>query len=80
MTIENLKEPMNFKEIDSSQGWRGAMQSKMESIDKNWTYELINLLKGKQPIITKWVYKMKVRSIEKLAKLKARLIAQFSAN
>jgi hypothetical protein len=47
----------------------------MESIDKNWTYELINLLKGKQPIITKWVYKMKVRSIEKLAKLKARLIA-----
>ncbi len=35
MTIENLKEPMNFEEIDLSQGWRRAMQSEMESIDNN---------------------------------------------
>jgi hypothetical protein len=25
MTIENLKEPINFEKIDLSQGWKGAM-------------------------------------------------------
>lgn len=46
MTIENLKEPMNFEEVDLSQGWKGALWSKMESIEKNQTRELVDFLKG----------------------------------
>jgi expansin (peptidoglycan-binding protein) len=36
---------------------------------------LFNLPKGKQPITPKWVYKVKVGSTRKPAKLKVRLIA-----
>jgi hypothetical protein len=50
------------------------MQFKMESIEKNQTCKLVDLPEGKQPITTKWVYKVKVGSTGKSAKLKARII------
>ena len=35
------------------------MESKIDSIDKNQTWELVQLPKGKNALLCKWVYKLK---------------------
>ena len=46
------------------------MQEEMNSLHKNKTYELVELLKGKKALRNKWVFKLKKDS-EKLVKYKA---------
>jgi len=43
----------------------------MESIRKNQTWELVQLPKGKKPITSKWVYKIKNGTNGKLEMYKA---------
>jgi hypothetical protein len=50
------------------------MIEKMDSIVYNQTWQLIELLARKRPIITKWVYKMKTYSIGKPSKYKVQLM------
>jgi hypothetical protein len=52
------------------------MIEKMDSIVYNQTWQLIELLTRKRPIITKWVYKMKTYSIGKPSKYKVRLMTK----
>jgi hypothetical protein len=39
--------------------WRGAMQSEMDAVEKNRTWELADLPRGHSAIILKWVFKLK---------------------
>ncbi|MCI81149.1 ABC transporter C family member 13-like, partial [Trifolium medium] len=39
--------------------WMGAMMEEMKSLQKNQTWELVSLPKGKRAIGCKWVYKRK---------------------
>jgi hypothetical protein len=54
-----VKEPQSFNEVIKNQGWQEAMDKEMESIQKNDTCDLMELLVGKRPIYGKWVYKLK---------------------
>ena len=49
------------------------MQEEMNSLWKNDTYELIELLKGRKTLKNKWVFKLK-NDDKKLLKYKARLV------
>jgi hypothetical protein len=51
------------------------MKLKLDSIQKNKTWKLVNLLEGKNPINAKWVFKVKPNLDGKLEKLKAHLVA-----
>lgn len=42
--------------------WINAMEEELNSIEKNSTWELVNLPLDKKPIALKWVYKVKVKS------------------
>ena len=71
-------EPECFQEVEShkdKQSWMKAMQEEMNSLHKNKTYELVELLKGKKALRNKWVFKLKKYS-EKLVKYKARLVVK----
>jgi len=57
-------EPNSYTEaIQSPQvnEWKKAMDDEMKSISDHKTWELVPIPKGKKPIGTKWVYKVKKR-------------------
>ena len=52
------------------------MQDEMESLQKNHTYEIVNLPQGKNALKNKWVFKMKKDGSRKVVKHKTRLIVK----
>ena len=55
----------------------GAMEEEIQSLNKNQTWELVELPKGKRAIGCKWVYKKKEAASKKEGKnFKARLVAK----
>ena len=72
-------EPESFQEAQTHKdrgSWMKAMQEEMESIQKNNTYELVKLPKGRKALRNKWVYKLKKDGRGDLVKYKARLVVK----
>ena len=53
------------------------MHEEMNSLNKNKTYDLVELPKGKKVLKNKWVFKLK-KDGDKLVKYKARLVVKVS--
>ena len=60
---------MNFKEVQ-------VHTEKKKCLQKNKTYELVKLPKGKRALRNKWVFKLKRDGSGKLAKYKAQLVVK----
>lgn len=72
-------EPSTYKEaIESPESvfWIRSMNDEYNSLIKNETWVLDDLLPGKKPIRNKWVYKKKLKADGSLAKYKSRLVAK----
>ena len=52
------------------------MEDEMESLQKNHTYELVELPKGKKALKNKWVFKLKKDGRWRVVKHKARLVVK----
>ena len=74
--ILNIVEPANYEEASKSDAWRAAMYEEIESINRNHTWDLVELPEGKTPIGCKWLYKPKINADGSIEKLKARLVAK----
>lgn len=74
MVTEN--DPTTFEEAVQCKKWREAMSSKIESIERNQTWELTVIPKDIKPIGVKWVFKTKLNEDGIVEKFKARLIAK----
>ena len=48
----------------------------MKSLERNNTWELVDLLKGNKVVGLKWVYKLKYKQDGSIQKHKARLVAR----
>lgn len=59
---KNYKEAINFKEMDQ---WVLAMKEKLESLEKNGTWILVDKLKTQKPVSCKWLFKKKSKMIGK---------------
>ena len=70
------EEPLTFEDACDDPHWMSAMQSEMDSIHKNGTWELCELPKGKNVIGTRWVYKIKRKPDGSIDRYKARLVAK----
>ena len=71
-------EPKSFQEVQfhkDKQSWLKAMHEEMNSLNKNKTYDLVELPKGKKVLKNKWVFKLK-KDGDKLVKYKARLVVK----
>jgi hypothetical protein len=71
-------EPSNYSEaIISANGnnWMAAMHDEMESLEKNGTWDLVQLPKGKKTVRCKWIFKRKEEMYK--ARLVLKAIARF---
>jgi hypothetical protein len=68
-------EPCSFVEAERHTTWRAAMQSEMDTVEKNRTWELADLPHGHSVITLKWVFKLKRDEAGAIVKHKAHLVA-----
>jgi len=72
-------EPNSYEDAmsrDDRQLWHAAMVSELDSIQRNGTWELIELPEGRRPIGCKWVFKIKRKADGSIDRYKARLVAK----
>src|SRR4051812_26836372 len=70
-------EPQTFKEVvTSSEGplWKETIDSEIQSILQNHTWELVDLPLGCKPLGSKWIFKRKMKADGTNEKYKARLL------
>jgi hypothetical protein len=76
VVYSNCEDPNSYDEAAKSEVWRSAMDSEIDSIEKNNTWELTTLPEGSKAIGVKWIYKTKFNEMGKIEKYKARLVAK----
>lgn len=71
-----VTDPTTFEEAATKEEWRNAMKEELMAIQKNETWEMVNLPEGKNAIGLKWVFKTKYHADGTIQKHKARLVAK----
>ena len=56
--------------------WKEAVNSEIESILSNHTWELADLTPGNKPLRSKWIFKRKMKADGTIDKYKARLVVK----
>ena len=77
--LTDADEPSCYKEAMLASDhvkWEHAMQSELDNIHKNGTWELVPLPKDRKALPCKWVYKYKYTSDRTSPKYKPRLVAK----
>ncbi|RDX74343.1 hypothetical protein CR513_45924, partial [Mucuna pruriens] len=69
-------DPILFEEVVKHEKWRKAMDNEINSIEKNQTWELMDLPTGAKTTGVKWIYKTKLNELGEVDKYKARLVAK----
>jgi hypothetical protein len=69
-------EPRSFTEVEKNAAWRAAMKAEMNAVEKNRTWELVDLPRGHRAITLKWMFKLKRDEVGAIIKHKARLVAR----
>ncbi|KAL0361772.1 UNVERIFIED_CONTAM: Retrovirus-related Pol polyprotein from transposon RE2 [Sesamum radiatum] len=69
-------EPRSYAQASSQKEWQQAMREELNALDKNETWDLVDLPKGKRPIGCKWVFRVKLKPTGEVERYKARLVAK----
>lgn len=69
-------EPSSYKEAISNPLWQNAMQEELQALKKAQTWDIVPIAHGMSVVGSKWVYKVKTRSVGKIDRYKARLVAK----
>jgi Reverse transcriptase (RNA-dependent DNA polymerase) len=74
--IDKNTKPNNFEEARKQSQWIKAMNEELEALNRNKTWELVELPIRKKTIGCRWVYKTKYKSDGIVERHKARLVAK----
>ncbi|CAL5345664.1 unnamed protein product [Camellia sinensis] len=72
----SVSDPMTYGEAATKEEWQRAMVEELAAIEKNRTWEMMDLSEGKNAIGLKWVFKTKFGADGSIQKHKARLVAK----
>eukprot|EP00253_Pinus_taeda_P032694 PITA_32694 len=72
----HVDDPIHFEEAIEDRKWIEAMDEEINAIERNKTWDLVELPKGKEVIGVKWVYKTKSNVEGKIERHKARLVVK----
>jgi hypothetical protein len=75
-SLDNISVPKKWKEAIDDSKWKSSMLEEMDALEKNNTWELVNLPPGKELVGCKWVYTVKHNPDGKVERYKARLVAK----
>lgn len=65
-----------FRQAVKDTRWIEAVQQKIQALQDNHTWEVIDLHAGKNNVGSKWVYKIKYHANGEVERFKARLVAK----
>ena len=71
-----VAEPTSFTEASTMEGWNQAMKEEINAIERNRTWDLVELPSGKTAMGLKWICKTKYNADGSIQKYKARLVAK----
>ncbi|KAL0460027.1 UNVERIFIED_CONTAM: Retrovirus-related Pol polyprotein from transposon RE1 [Sesamum latifolium] len=71
-----IKEPRCYMQAKDCKEWVHAMQQEIQALEKNQTWDIVDLPTGKKAIGCKWVYKVKLNPDGSIERYKARLVAK----
>ncbi|KAF3654693.1 putative phosphoserine aminotransferase, chloroplastic-like [Capsicum annuum] len=71
--LETFKEAMSSSDLSF---WKEAINSKIDSILSNHTWELVDLPLGNKPLGSKWIFKRKMKADGTIDKYKARFVVK----
>ena len=74
--ISSISEPASYKQASQDTRWLQAMETELNALEQNHTWDLTYLPSGKSPIGSKWVYKTKLHPDGTIDRFKARLVAK----
>ena len=77
--LSNEGEPECYDEAiadEHKEKWLSTMQDEMDSLHENYTYDLVELPKGKRALRNKWVYKVKTGKVDITPRYKACIVVK----
>jgi hypothetical protein len=75
-SLDSTSIPKNWEDAVRDPKWKAAMLEEMSALEKNKTWELVELPSGKEAVGCKWVYTVKHNIEGKVERFKARLVAK----
>ncbi|KAJ4706604.1 Retrovirus-related Pol polyprotein from transposon TNT 1-94 [Melia azedarach] len=74
--LSSISIPSHFQEALENPKWKLAMVEEMKALQKNSTWEMVELPQGKKTVGCKWVFSVKYKSDGTIDRYKARLVAK----
>ncbi|KAL0427911.1 UNVERIFIED_CONTAM: Retrovirus-related Pol polyprotein from transposon RE1 [Sesamum latifolium] len=74
--LTSMQEPKSYSQASKLEDWKAAMQSELDALEKNNTWEVTALPKNKRAIGCRWIFKLKLNADGSVNKHKARLVAK----
>ena len=74
--FSHIYDPLTFEEAIEEELWAQAMDEEIECIEKNQTWELVDVPKDKYLIRVKWIYKTKKDDDGNVQKHKERMVTR----
>ncbi|RVW31427.1 Retrovirus-related Pol polyprotein from transposon RE1 [Vitis vinifera] len=74
--LDRIQIPKNIQEALEMLEWKEAVIEEIRALEKNETWEVMNLPRGKKPVGCKWVFTVKYKADGTVERYKARLVAK----
>ena len=74
--VDSIQVTTQVEDALKSREWTEAMDEEMRALQKNNTWEVVELPKGKKPVRCRWIFTFKYKADRSLDRYKARLVAK----